>query len=122
MKTLVAVMLFAVQGLAQQSSTPPPFHQACGPLQVKFETSISTSRPPSQPEPGEALVYVVEDFQTIGATIGAPTFKIGLDGAWIGATHGSPILFFRSIPASITCASNGNRIWTVSPGSFPSRG
>jgi hypothetical protein len=98
MKTLMAVMLFAVYGLAQQSSTLPLFHQACGPLQVKFETSISTSRPPSQPEPGKALVYVVEDFQTIGATIGAPTFKIGLDGAWVGATHGSSYLVFSVDP------------------------
>ena len=98
MKTLVAVMLFAVYGFAQQSSTPPQFHEACGPLKVNFETSISTSRPPTQPEPGKALVFVAEDFQTIGATVGAPTFKIGLDGAWAGATHGSSYLVFSVDP------------------------
>ncbi len=98
MKTLVAIMLFAVYGLAQQSSPLPQFHEACGPLKVNFETSISTSRPPAQPEPGKALVYVAEDSPTIGATVGAPTFKIGLDGAWIGATHGSSYLVFSVDP------------------------
>ncbi|MGB8061988.1 MAG: hypothetical protein WCF26_08850 [Candidatus Sulfotelmatobacter sp.] len=95
MKTLVAVMLFAVYGLAQQSSTPPQFHEACGPLKVNFETSISTNRPPAQPEPGKALVYVAEDYPPI---IGAPTFKIGLDGAWMGATHGGSYLVFSVDP------------------------
>lgn len=98
MKTLVAVMLLAAYGLAQQSSTPPAFHEACGPRQMKFDTSTSTARPQAQPEPGKALVYVVEDLPTVGATIGAPTFKIGLDGAWMGATHGSSYLFFSVNP------------------------
>jgi hypothetical protein len=91
MKTLVAVMLFAGYGLAQQSSPPPAFHEACGPLQVNFETSISTSRPPTQPEPGKALVYVAQDFSTI-------TLKIGVDGAWMGATHGRSYLVFSVDP------------------------
>jgi len=91
MKTLVAVMLFAVYGLAQQSSKPPEVHQACGPLKVNFETSISTSRPPSQPEPGKALVYVAQEMPTI-------TLKIGVDGAWMGATHGSSYIVFSVDP------------------------
>ena len=95
MKTLVAVMWFAVYGLAQQSSVPAVLHEACGPLHINFETSPSTNRPPAQPEPGKALVYVAEDYPY---TMGAPTFKIGLDGAWMGATHGSSYLFFSVDP------------------------
>jgi hypothetical protein len=91
MKTLVAVMWFAVYGLAQQSSAPPAFHEACGPLQVNFETSISSSQPPSQPEPGKALVYVAQELPTI-------TLRIGVDGAWMGATHGHSHLVFSVDP------------------------
>jgi len=91
MKSLVAIMLFAVYGLAQQSSPPPTFHEACGPLKVNFETIVSTSRPPTQPEPGKALVYVAQDFPTI-------TLRIGVDGAWMGATHGRSYLVFSVDP------------------------
>jgi hypothetical protein len=87
MKTLAAVMLLAVYGLAQQSSAPAELHQACGPLKVDFETSISTSRPPTQPEPGKALVYVAQEMPVV-------TLKIGMDGAWMGATHGRSYVAF----------------------------
>lgn len=95
MRTLAAVMLFAVYGVAQQSPAPPALHEACGPLQVNFDTSTSNDKPSAQPEPGKALVYVAEDFPF---TMGAPTFKIGLDGAWVGATHGSSYLVFSVDP------------------------
>ena len=72
MKTALVVILFAAFALAQQSSNSPQFHAACGPLGVSFDTQTSTARPPAQPDPGKALVYVAEDFPTVQATIGSP--------------------------------------------------
>lgn len=91
MKTLAAVLLFAGYGLAQQSSTPPTLHEACGPLQVNFDTSISNDKPPSQPAPGKALVYVAAEMPIV-------TLKIGMDGAWMGATHGRSYFSFSIDP------------------------
>jgi len=90
MKTLVAVMLFAAYGLAQQSSAASAL-QACGPQQINFDTSISDDKPPAQPEPGKALIYVAQEMPVI-------TLKIGMDGAWVGATHGHSYLVFPVEP------------------------
>lgn len=95
MKTLAAVLLFGVYGFAQPSSAPGALHEACGPLKINFDTSTSNDKPPAQPEPGKARVYVAEDFPY---AIGSPTFKIGLDGAWVGATHGISYLVFSVDP------------------------
>jgi hypothetical protein len=98
MKTAVVILAFAISAFAQQ---PPPsagLHVACGSLGATFKTATSAAQPPSQPETGQALVYVVEDFPKFGEAIGAPTIKVGLDGNWVGATHGASYLFFTVDP------------------------
>jgi hypothetical protein len=98
MKVAIVVMLFAITAMAQE--TPPPVlaPPACGPLGVNFDTATSKTQPPAQPEPGKALVYVAEDFPTVQATIGSPRIKVGVDGRWMGATHGRSYLFFPLDP------------------------
>ena len=91
MKTLAAILLFTAYGFAQQGSAPGELPQACGPLKVDFDTSISTSRPPTQPEPGKALVYVAQEMPVV-------TLKVGMDGAWMGATHGHSYFVFSVEP------------------------
>ena len=91
MKTLAAVMLLAVYGLAQESATSAALHEACGPKQVNFDTSISDNKPPAQAEPGKALVYVAQELPMI-------TLKVGVDGAWAGATHGHSYVSFSVDP------------------------
>jgi hypothetical protein len=98
MKAAVVVILFAAAALAQENPTPLGLHAACGPLGVKFDTATSNAQPPAQPDPGKALVYVAEDFTTVGPSIGSPRIKVGLDGAWMGATHGKSYLFFQVDP------------------------
>jgi hypothetical protein len=41
-----------------------------------------------QPEPGKARIYFFQDAGTT-QTLGYPTVKIGIDGAWVGANHGN---------------------------------
>lgn len=66
---------------------------ACGPSEVKFKVNLdSKDHPVAQPEPEEALVYIIHDAGTIGFAsggLGYPTVKIAIDGAWVGATHGN---------------------------------
>jgi len=98
MKTAIVVILFAASAFAQESASVATAPSACGPLGVNFDTATSTAQPPAQPEPGKALVYVAEDFPTVQPNIGSPRIKIGLDGAWMGATHGRSYLFFSVDP------------------------
>ncbi len=70
---------------------------ACGPLQTKFSvTTASTLHALPEPEPGKALVYVIEDqkFKYIRDV----TARVGLDGEWVGANVGDSYLFFSVSP------------------------
>ena len=98
MKAAIVVMFLAVTAVAQETQSLPNIPAACGPVGVNFDTATSTAPPPAQTEPGKALVYVAEDFPTVQPNIGSPRIKIGLDGAWMGATHGRSYLFFSVDP------------------------
>jgi len=93
--SVVVILLSAFCAYAQETPAAPHLPAACGPIGANFDTEISTVQPPAQPEPGNALVFVAEDYPTMYPGIGAATIKIGLDGAWMGATHGSSYVFFQ---------------------------
>jgi hypothetical protein len=50
-----------------------------------------------QPDPGKALVYFLED-DTGFESAPKPTTRIGVDGQWVGATHGNSYLYFSVDP------------------------
>jgi hypothetical protein len=56
-------------------------------------TTNKSQHPFPQPNSGKALVYFVEDDTNFNATP-KPVVRVGLDGTWVGATHGSSYLFF----------------------------
>lgn len=97
MKTGIAVMLLVASAVAQKAPASPGVG-ACGLLGVNFNTETSMGQPLVQPESGKALVYVAEDFPKFGEVIGAPTIKVGLDGSWVGATHGASYISFTVNP------------------------
>lgn len=109
---LIAASLFA------QDSAPTPLPlSACGPMNVKFQIKMDNSQAPNvKAEAGKALVYVVEDQQFKG--VNEVTVRIGLDGAWVGATRGDSYLAFSVEPgehhlcANITSSviSTGRRV------------
>jgi hypothetical protein len=98
MKTVLAVVFFAASALAQVNPALARAEGACGPLDVRFDAQASASQPTAQPEPGKALVYVVEDFRKAPGELGNPTIRVGLDGAWRGATRANSYLFFSVDP------------------------
>jgi hypothetical protein len=97
MKTLLISILYCLPALAADQPLPEvaAVRAACGPESVKFNVKPSPGQPSApQPEPGKALVYVVEQFDGPPH----PIVKVGLDGSWVGANRGTSYLFFAIEP------------------------
>jgi len=87
MRFIVLVMLFAASTSAQAPPAATP--AACGRENVSFKVKLDESQHTlAQPDPGKARVYFVHDAGTT-VTLGYPTVKLALDGAWVGANHGN---------------------------------
>jgi hypothetical protein len=87
----------AAQGQSQDQAAAARSSAGCGPAGVEFEVKTDKKRHPApQPEAGKALVYVFqhERDKPDTYTIGAVTVRVGLDGNWVGANHGSSYFFF----------------------------
>src|ERR1700683_4199892 len=96
MKTVLAVVLFSISAFAQNLSAAAA-ESACGPSNIQF--AIKTSNNAHQlapPDPGRALVYVVEDqkFKVVNDV----TTRVGVDGAWGGANRGDSYFSFAVEP------------------------
>jgi hypothetical protein len=106
MKTVLAVVLLAASALCQDNPTRAHAQAACGPLDVRFDAQTSASQPLAQPETGKALVYVAEDFRKSPGELGNPTIRVGLDGAWMGATRANSYIFFSVDPGEHHLCTN----------------
>jgi Protein of unknown function (DUF2846) len=87
MRIIALIMLLAASALAQ---LPPVASTAsCGHSDVSFKVKLDESpHALAQPEPGTARVYFFHDAGT-NSTLGYPTVKLAIDGAWVGANHGN---------------------------------
>jgi hypothetical protein len=100
--SLAAVFLFASLTLAQDLQAP-----GCGDPNARFAVKTTKGQPAiqgngnppraGQPDPGKALVYFLED-DTGYEAAPKPTTRIGVDGQWVGATHGNSYLYFALDP------------------------
>lgn len=87
MKVAVIALIFSAPVFAQ--APPAASTAACGPANVGFKVKLDESRHTlEQPDPGKAQVYFLQDAGT-GVTLGYPTVKLAIDGAWVGANHGN---------------------------------
>jgi hypothetical protein len=104
MKTALIAVLLAMPTVAsaqaQDQAAAARAAGGCGPEQVEFDVKTDkTQHAPAQPDPGKALVVVLEHEKSDpGFKIGAVTTRIGLDGAWVGANHGASFLAFPVDP------------------------
>jgi hypothetical protein len=64
----------------------------CGDPNIKFNVKTDNDPHPVQPEPGKALLYFIEDDSEFSYAP-KPTTRMGLDGSWVGATHGNSYFF-----------------------------
>lgn len=85
---LLTIFSLTTSGFAQDSLGAP----GCGDPKDKFEVKTEKGQYASQPPAGKALVYFIEDDSNFGS-IPKPTTRMGIDGAWVGATHGSSYFY-----------------------------
>jgi hypothetical protein len=85
LRVFVAVFLLSSPRLLSAQNQLGPVPSACGDLQVSMTVDLDKdSHTITQPEPGKALIYFIQDTgQAI--TVAYPTTKIGIDGKWVGA-------------------------------------
>lgn len=71
------------------SSVPQASTPGCGANDVEFAVKTDKKQHPFPQAPdGKALVYFFEDDTQYGASP-KPTMRAGVDGEWLGATHGT---------------------------------
>ena len=91
--SILLLLLSTASSFAQNDSTSAA-ESACGPRGAQFILKLSSDDQHAtvQPDPGKALVYVIEDqkFKTVRDV----TARVGVDGAWVGANRGNSYLFF----------------------------
>lgn len=97
-KTVVISLAFLpLTILAQDKVAAPAGSPGCGDDAVRFEVKTDKGQHPAKPEAGKALVYFIEDDSNFNSTP-KPTTRAGLDGNWVGATHGNSFLYFSVDP------------------------
>jgi hypothetical protein len=92
-----AALLSAFPAVAQDLQAP-----GCGDPNAKFAVKTTKGQPAlqantDQSDSTKALVYFLED-DTGFESRPKPTTRIGVDGQWVGATHGNSFLYFSVDP------------------------
>jgi hypothetical protein len=83
--------------IAQDQPAQPAGAPGCGDPVAKFDVQTGKGQSLAQPDAGKALVYFIEDDSNFGS-FPKPTTRAGLDGNWVGATHGNSYLYFSVDP------------------------
>jgi hypothetical protein len=97
-KSLVlALALLPLSAFGQEKQAPIAGAPGCGDDTVKFEVKTAAEPNDTAPGPGRALVYFIEDDSNF-ESFPKPTTRAGVDGVWVGATHGNSYLAFSVDP------------------------
>lgn len=106
MKTALVFLLLASPVFAQAQITESAAAPGCGAEKAKFDVKTDKSRHPMiQPDAGQALVVFIQDDSDFDS-MPTPTTRAGLDGGWVGATHGNSYFYFSVEPGEHhLCAS-----------------
>ncbi len=97
-KVLVfSTALLSFEAMAQDSSWATAGAPGCGDDSIKFDVKTAKGQRQVQPEAGKALVYFIEDDSNFNSII-KPTTRAGVDGKWVGATHGNSYHYFYVDP------------------------
>jgi hypothetical protein len=106
MKSALVAVLLICSAWAQDKPTGVAVAPGCGPIDAKFDVKTDkTQHPIVAAESGKAVVYFVEDDSHFQSNP-KPTTRIGVDGSWVGANHGSSYFYFPVEPGEHhLCAS-----------------
>ena len=98
MKTLCGLLLLGSSLLAQDAPPPSASAPACGPVETRFQVKTDQDRHPTiQPDAGKAVVYFLQDDAEF-LTRPRPTTRMGIDGAWVGATKSNSYFYVLVAP------------------------
>lgn len=89
---LLFVGVFAAGARAQTAGAP-----GCGAPEQKFDVTTAKDKAEIKAVPGKALLLVLQN-DSIYASRPRPTNRIGVDGKWVGATHGETYLSVQLEP------------------------
>lgn len=103
-RSTLALLLFAAASLPLAAQAPAPA-SGCGDPAIHFDVATDRGLHPAPPTPGRALVYFVQDDNDVFG-FHKPIVRIGLDGKWVAATHGSSYLFFYVEPGEHSLCTN----------------
>jgi hypothetical protein len=107
MRAALALVLFAIAALAQDTPAVSASEAACGPSNVKLDVKNDDSQHTvGQPEAGKALVYVIQEIGSVNCIAGCITTRIALDGAWVGANHHNSYFSFAADPGERHLCAN----------------
>jgi len=86
---MLSLCMCLVAGLRARSTTLP---NSCGDDKTQFDVKTQKKQPaPAPPADGKAQIVFIEALdKNLGCwSCGAPSSRIGLDGAWVGANKGN---------------------------------
>jgi hypothetical protein len=106
MRTALVFFLLASPAFAQDKPADTAVAPGCGAEDSKYDVKTDKGQHPmTQPDAGKALVVFIEDDMDFGSHP-KPTTRAGLDGGWVGATHGNSYFSFSVDPGEHhLCAS-----------------
>ena len=92
----VLLLCFATPAFGQAPPIETASSLGCGDPNIKFDVKTDRSQHPfAKPDPGKALVYVLQDDSRFFSNP-RPTTRFGMDRAWVGATQ-SNAYFYVSV-------------------------
>ena len=102
---MVISFSLCARALDNSGHSSGPGAPGCGEDAAKFAVDNDAGQAAAKAEPGKALVYFIEDDSNFGS-FPKPTTRMGVDGKWVGATHGNSYMAFAVDPGEHhLCAS-----------------
>ena len=99
MKIILATLLLALPVFGQDQAAEARAAAGCGPDPVQFDVKKDKNQHPMvKPESDKAVIYVIHEREPLTCIGPCPTYRIGLDGAWLGANRGDSFSFFSIAP------------------------
>jgi hypothetical protein len=95
--TFLLISLLTSPAFAEDQPAASTRAPGCGALGTKFDVKTDKDPHPVQPEAGKALLYFIQDDAAF-ITRPRPTTRMGVDGAWVGATHSNSYLYVSVNP------------------------
>ena len=100
MKPTVSALLLAITLAFANRSSAATLPDACGDDKTTFEVKTQKDQPaPAPPDAGNAQVVFIEKFDNVEFCIGCEvTTRVGVDGKWVGADHGTSYFAYTVAP------------------------